>query len=194
MRALTIGLIFSAACGAVAKPPPAGPATTSAAANSSATASAPPAGPASAACAIERRRDFDFWLGTWEVRNPEGEVVGHNRIEAIYGGCAVRESWTSSDGGGGSSVSVYDASKKKWRQLWVDGYGGIVEFEGERSGPAMVFLGTTVQPDGTTARVRGTWTGLPDGTVRQIFEQAGPNADDAGAWKVTFDGRYARTR
>src|SRR5262245_30372918 len=39
-------------------------------------------------------REFDFWLGEWEVRNPKGRVVGHSRIEAILGGCVILEDWS----------------------------------------------------------------------------------------------------
>lgn len=136
-----------------------------------------------------RRRDFDFWLGTWEVRGADGKVVGHNRIEAVHGGCAVQESWQAASGVAGTSLSFFDPARKRWRQLWVDRTGGIIELEGGLLGSAMVLEGTSLQPDGSQTKVRGTWTPLPDGTVRQVFEGL---LD--GAWQVAFDGTYQRRR
>src|SRR5436190_10357664 len=49
-------------------------------------------------CAAAPHRQFDFWLGQWEVRDPTGKVVGHNRIETAHGGCALIEHWTSVTG------------------------------------------------------------------------------------------------
>ena len=44
-------------------------------------------------CHEPERRQFDFWLGEWEVCDPDGKVVGHNSIAPLYDGCALREEW-----------------------------------------------------------------------------------------------------
>jgi hypothetical protein len=46
-------------------------------------------------CAAAEHRQFDFWLGDWEVRDATGKLVGHNGIEAAHNGCALIEHWWS---------------------------------------------------------------------------------------------------
>ena len=48
-------------------------------------------------CTKAEFRQFDFWLGDWEVTLPDGKVAGTNKIESILGGCVLQESWA---GGG----------------------------------------------------------------------------------------------
>ena len=62
-------------------------------------------------CAGAEHRQFDFWLGDWEVSDPAGKRVGHNRIEAAHGGCALIEHWTSVAGVTGTSVNLYDRDR-----------------------------------------------------------------------------------
>jgi hypothetical protein len=71
-------------------------------------------------CATAAHQQFDFWLGQWEVRDPAGKVVGHNRIETAHGGCALIEHWTSVTGVTGTSVNIYDRDRRQWHQTWVD--------------------------------------------------------------------------
>jgi hypothetical protein len=47
---------------------------------------------------------LDFWLGRWSVQIGDKEV-GTNHIRTILDGCAVRESWTSSEGVQGDGKS-----------------------------------------------------------------------------------------
>ena len=53
----------------------------------------------------------------------------------------------------------------------------------------MVLQGEAVQPNGTRARQRITWTPNADGSVRQLWEVAGANDE----WTIVFDGRYTKT-
>ncbi len=34
----------------------------------------------SCACCTENHRAFDFWVGTWQVTNPDGSLAGTNTI------------------------------------------------------------------------------------------------------------------
>ena len=62
---------------------------------------APPA-PPPPACAAPEHRQFDFWVGRWDVY-PTGteRLVAHSLIERLYGDCVIRESWMPLRGGGG---------------------------------------------------------------------------------------------
>jgi hypothetical protein len=54
-------------------------------------------------CSAAEHRHFDFWVGTWEVRGPKGQVAGTNRIESILKRCGLHESWSGAGGTRGES-------------------------------------------------------------------------------------------
>ena len=58
----------------------------------------PPA-PATKPCSAPPYRQFDFWIGDWDVFSPDGKLAGHNRVESIEGGCGIQENWTGAGGG-----------------------------------------------------------------------------------------------
>lgn len=154
-----------------------------AAANTSAPAEAPPR-----VCDGEKHRQFDFWVGKWTVRTPDGKAAGVNTITLEEGGCVLVESWNSANGGTGQSFNYFDPVVGKWKQRWV-GLGLILEMEGGFSNGAMVLEGPLhyVQQKRTTI-LRGTWTPSPDGSLRQLFEES---ADNGKTWTIWFDGRYS---
>lgn len=135
---------------------------------------------------------LDFWLGEWEVSNrADGRVVGHNRIEALEGGCLLVESYTTDRGYAGKSMSFYDKVLGQWRQLWVDNSGTIMEFQGNFRDGSMRFEGEQKSRDGSRARLKMTFTPEAEGTVRQLIEQSG---DGGKTWTVSFDGRYVKRK
>lgn len=135
----------------------------------------------------ERYRQFDFWLGSWDVFGPGGAKAGTNRIEKDLGGCRILESWTSASGGTGKSLNYYDPAIDGWRQVWVNRQGGNISAEGGLRDGSMVLEGKNVAPDGTYELCRMTYTPNPDGSVRQFIEQS---KDEGETWYVWFDGRY----
>lgn len=70
-------------------------------------------------CAGGPYRDFDFWVGEWDVFNPAGAQVGTNRIELLMDGCVVSENWVNSGGQPGRSINTYDSDTGMWHQTWV---------------------------------------------------------------------------
>ncbi|MEZ4238535.1 MAG: tetratricopeptide repeat protein [Myxococcota bacterium] len=137
-------------------------------------------------CRAERYAALDFWVGDWQVAEPSGRVVGHNVVTREQDGCVVVEHWTDALGNTGQSYTLWDPGRGKWRQLWVEQHGHVVEYEGDFVDGALVMTGRTASPDGTEVAGRGTWSPLPGGGVRQLLERQ----DEAGAWQVGFDGRY----
>lgn len=136
-------------------------------------------------CASEEFRQFDFWLGEWEVTDPDGNPVGRSRIERTLGGCVIQEHWDAGQVRG-TSLNIYDAPSGVWRQSWVDNRGVLLRIEGGLDGDAMRMRGERLGGDGKTRVLRITWTPLDDG-VRQVQEVS----EDGGTrWNVAFDGRY----
>jgi hypothetical protein len=147
------------------------------------------AGAARAACDEPERRQFDFWLGAWQVDGAQG-LAGHNRIVSIEDGCALLEHWRGAKGGSGTSLNVYDPVARRWLQTWVDRDGTVLRLAGGWNGTAMVLEGTL--PDaasGTLVAQRITWTPAVDGGVRQHWQARAAGSD---AWSTVFDGRYRR--
>jgi hypothetical protein len=139
-------------------------------------------------CTSDEHRQFDFWRGEWEVHTGDGKRAGHNRIEAAHGGCALIEHWESARGGSGTSTNYYDPAKRKWVQNWVDANGSVIQLEGGPRDGAIWLEGRYVTPDGTERKMRGIWTPLEDGRVRQRFE----TSTEGGGWKLWFEGFYRR--
>jgi hypothetical protein len=147
-------------------------------------AQAAPPGP----CSSAEHRQFDFWIGDWQVHKPDGTFAGLNRITREYGGCVIHEHYATGKGYSGESLNAYDAARKVWHQTWVDDSGVLLTLEGRWNGKSMVLEGLAPGPDGGMAKQRITWTPNADGSVRQLWE----SADAKGAWTVAFDGRYTK--
>jgi hypothetical protein len=145
-------------------------------------------GTASAACDAPGHREFDFWLGEWQVHTPDGTLAGINRIERGYGGCVLHERYKSSCAYSGESLNIYDASRKVWHQTWVDNTGTLLVLEGGLRDGGMVLESVAQASGAQHARHRITWTANPDGSVRQLWE----STDAQGRWSTAFDGMYTR--
>ncbi len=146
---------------------------------------ASPASEGAGQCADERSRQFDFWIGEWEVW-ADGELAGHNTIEPILDGCVLQESWRGRSGSAGSSFNFFNPRTGRWQQFWVWRQGTTLELEGEFAGGKMVLEGESVDAEGHPVRHRITWYANSDGTVRQHWQ----TARDAGDWQTAFDGLY----
>ena len=140
---------------------------------------------------IAAARDFDFWVGDWEVRLADGTLVGHNAISKDDGGCAIVEDWSGAGGSTGTSVSYYRPSSDQWHQLWVGSNGTLIDIAGGIRDGAMHLEGTIEYfAEDRIEAFRGTWSILPDGRVRQLFEEFSLVAQ---TWQVWFDGYYQLT-
>jgi hypothetical protein len=159
----------------------------------------PPAGAQSGAnqtaapapCSRSEHRQFDFWLGEWDVRLPDGRAAGTNRIRAIHAGCALQEEWTGARGSTGTSLNAYDPRTGRWHQTWIGNDGSVLLLDGGMKGETMELVGPSAGPNGSTALNRIRWTPLPGSPagVRQLWETS---TDGGQTWSVTFDGTYRR--
>ncbi len=149
---------------------------------------ATPSAAAADACKAPEYRQFDFWLGTWEVRTPDGKLAGVNRITSEYGGCVVHEHYDTSHGYSGESLNIFDATRKVWHQTWVDTDGTLLLLEGGLRNGSMVLEGQVVGSDKLVTKHRITWTPAANGNVRQHWE----STDAKGGWTTVFDGTYSR--
>jgi hypothetical protein len=190
LRSLFGRAAFAVAALALAAGPFAAGAQTAAPAPAAAGATArkPPPKP----CAAPQDRQFDFWLGKWDVTDgTTGKPDGTNDVTSELNGCVLQEHWVSTSGNRGTSFNHYDPARKVWHQTWVDDSGGILYLDGGVKNGSMVLAGPRIGRLGKTVIDRITFTPRPDGSVRQWWQAS----RDAGkTWKTVFDGIYRRAR
>ena len=131
-------------------------------------------------------RQFDFWIGTWDVYLADGQKAGENRVESINDGCGLLENWSGRGGSGGKSLNAYDRDDKRWHQSWIDNGGDRLVIAGGLVDKRMVM---SSDPAAAGPLQRIAWTPNDDGSVRQLWESS---ADGGKTWTVQFDGRYVR--
>jgi hypothetical protein len=98
-----------------------------------------------------RFREFDFWIGDWDVRptgQPPAGPPARNTITLDDNGCVLTEHWSAPSGSTGQSFNIFDRSVGKWRQTWVDNIGGQHDYRGGLENGNMVFIGDTPAPNG----------------------------------------------
>lgn len=145
-------------------------------------------------CSAPIFRQFDFWIGEWEVLGQDGKKAGENRITREEYGCLLVERWTNATGVTGQSYNFVDLATNVWRQVWVSA-GATIDYQGGLNDKGQMVLegriGYGAGQPGNGARFRGTWTPNADGSVTQRFEQYD---DVKNAWADWFVGTYKRKR
>lgn len=117
-------------------------------------------------------RQFDFWIGEWNVLTTNNQTAGQSSIQLILGECVLMENWTGALGVNGKSFNVYNSARKKWQQTWVDDRGGFTEYTGEWKGDRMEFLAEQTQADGKKLLLRMSFFKLDADRVRQFGENS----------------------
>jgi tetratricopeptide (TPR) repeat protein len=139
-------------------------------------------------CTTEEYRQFDFWLGDWDVQ-VQGQTAGHNLVSLEQDGCLLVEHWKASTGGQtGTSFNYYDVRDKKWHQLYLDNSGNAGAFPamaGRLVGDKMVL----VTDPHVNPVSRWTWYVVSPGKVRQMAEQS---TDGQKTWNITWDSIYVK--
>jgi hypothetical protein len=139
-------------------------------------------------CSSPHARDFDFWLGQWEV-TANDEVVGFSTISSILDGCVIFEEYSGANGSySGKSFNYYDDSDGKWHQDWVDTGGLRLHLSGGFADGKMTMTGRRTKA-GKTIVDRIEWSFDADGNVRQVWESS---QDDGKTWSTSFDGLYTK--
>lgn len=135
-------------------------------------------------------RDFDFFLGEWNVQGTAGTPPASNSIQLITGKCILFENYVNGPYNG-KSFSYYDATTGKWRQTWVDAFGGSATFVGNYSDGVMRFEGESHPLTGPATQIRMTFFNQGPDRLRQLGETT---ADGGKTWTVTYDLAYTRKK
>ncbi len=135
-------------------------------------------------------RQFDFWIGDWDVKSPQGTPAGSSSVQLILGQCIIFENWTSASGSSGKSFNIYDTNDKKWHQTWVDDKGTFTHYIGGLEDGKMIVVADTIVA-GKKTLAKMTFSKLPNGDVRQFGENS---TDDGKTWTTAFDLTYSRKK
>lgn len=140
-------------------------------------------------CSRPEFRQFDFWLGDWDVTTPDGKPAGHNLITRPLGDCVIQEHWTGAKGGRGESYNMFDRVGGKWHQTWVDDQGTYLQLEGGLLGQDMVLTGPDRVVQGKPHLDRITWKPVSADEVHQVWDVS---EDHGKTWVTQFHGVYRR--
>ena len=138
-------------------------------------------------CSAPEYRQFDFWLGTWNVETPDRKTAGTNQITQILNGCALREEWTGAAGSRGTSYNMFDARTGQWHQTWVDNGGLLLVLDGAFEDGKMVLRGEKHLSDTLTVMHKISWEPIEDERVMQRWTMS---RDQGTTWQTVFEGIY----
>jgi hypothetical protein len=147
-----------------------------------------------AGCANAESRQFDFWLGEWDVSPSvatSGALVAESSITLHDQGCVILEHWRPFGGGHGHSINGYDATDGKWHQTWIDANGQRTEFAGnlDAEGVMRFDVLTPPQQGQPPGRRRMNFQRIDENTVRQWGDL---QPDGGGELVVEWDFIYRR--
>jgi ketosteroid isomerase-like protein len=138
-----------------------------------------------APCSSSEYRQFDFWIGDWDVFDSDhpAKQVARVHVDRILDGCVLREDYQDVEGHKGQSFSIYDAARKSWHQSWVTNRGQVLQLDGGLQGGDMALRATELTTDGKEKQIRGLWKPVADG----VRETAVTSLDGGKNWEPWFD-------
>jgi hypothetical protein len=149
------------------------------------------------ACQEPGYRQFDFWVGHWEITpiRQDGTFgnITPSIIERELDDCVIEENFA----GLARSINTYDPASRVYHQQYIDSRGFHLILAGGRRPDAVMEMRGTVFffcptcPGGIFPQVNvWTWTAITPDSVRQLqILFSGLSGDSIGRG---FDGRYRR--
>lgn len=149
-------------------------------------------------CAVPEARQFDFWVGEWELtwkggqggtpENETGRAV--NVIRKILGGCVIEENFSAPLGAYlGKSWSVYQPATGQWRQTWVDNSGNYLLFRGGFHDGKMELRTEPFQRNGKTFISRMVFQNISESALDWSWQRS---ADEGESWQDVWNIHYQR--
>jgi hypothetical protein len=153
------------------------------------------------ALAAPAKRQFDFWLGEWELTWP-GEQSGlpagqtgrgTNSVRAILDSAVIEENFVDLAPSSlrGMSVSVHNQRLGKWQQTWVDNQSSYLDFVGEFQDGKMILSRQATTKDGKEIIQRMVWHNIAKDQLDWNWEAS---QDGGKTWKVNWQIHYTRKR
>ena len=139
-------------------------------------------------CSLPEARQFDFWLGDWDLTWDGGQ--GTNHVHTVLDGCSIQENFdgTPSMTLKGISLSLYNAQIGKWQQTWVDNEGSYLALTGAfEDGRMALFMER--EREGKTVKLRMLFYNIE----KESFDWNWDRSLDGGVtWEVAWHIHYQR--
>ncbi len=149
-------------------------------------------------CSAPVYRQFDFWIGEWEVYAQNGKKAGDSKISLVLDSCIILEEWTSASTSqglryAGKSFNTWNRASRQWQQTWVDNAGSTTEYLKGKYGDKKMIFQTNPFPfiNDTIAVRRLTFYDLGSDKVRQHGEIS---KDNEKTWVTEYDLEYRRRK
>jgi hypothetical protein len=132
----------------------------------------------------ELTREFDFWLGEWDVTWGDG-CTGTSSVYCDFDDRVIVESFDGRPSSTiqGMSLSTYDEDAGVWRQCWVDSRGRFTVVSGGFDGEAM-----DLRTEGEPLK-RARWHSITDESFTWTLEES---PDRGLTWELVWELRYRR--
>jgi hypothetical protein len=139
-------------------------------------------------CTAPEFRQFDFWVGEWDLVS-HSPVAGKDEwqvdagtptdhVEVVLGGCGLLQRWEGVPDSAtavpfrGMSLSRWDPALGKWRQAWIDNQGPMLEFTGEFKDGRMELYSPPRKSDGKTIVMRQVFRDITRDAMRWPWERS----------------------
>jgi hypothetical protein len=147
-------------------------------------------------CSAAEARQFDFWVGTWDLEWTDAEgkkQTGTNVINKILGGCVIEENFSTAGEQPylGKSHSLFDVKSGMWKQTWVDSGGEYLDFVGAFRDEKMMLWREFTAREGKTVKQRMIFSNIQ----ADSFDWNWESSTDAGkTWKTNWKIFYKRRK
>ncbi len=134
----------------------------------------------------DQYKPLDFWLGEWDVF-VKGKKSATSSITKSEGSCTLHENYQTATKYYGRSMNYYDPEDKKYTQIWIDKFNGILIFKEVEAKKGYLQM----QADnGKGNLTKMTYVLDPKtGDVTQTMEGS---KDEGKTWAVSFVGVYKK--
>lgn len=142
-------------------------------------------------CRAPEARQFDFWLGEWDLTWGE-DGRGHNSVRTRWDGCVIEENFDGAPSMDfkGMSVSTYHPQTKQWQQTWVDSQGGYIHLTGGFADGRMTLVNQPLTSDGSVLFRMVFYNIQPDS-----FDWDWDRSEDGGTtWETRWRIHYRRAK
>jgi hypothetical protein len=132
----------------------------------------------------EFTREFDFWIGEWDVAWGDGNT-GTSSVYCDFDDRVIVESFDGRPSSTiqGMSLSTYDEDAGVWRQCWVDSRGRFTVVAGGFDGEAM-----DLRTEGEPLK-RARWRDITGDAFTWTLEES---SDRGRSWELVWELRYTR--
>ncbi len=145
-------------------------------------------------CDTPESRQFDFWLGDWDLRyTDEGKPgTSRNHVTKVLDGCAVLEEFSGAPGTrlDGRSMSTFDRASRQWKQTWVDNTASYLDFTGGMVDGRMILAREAKVGSGTVLQ-RMVFQDIRRDSLTWLWQRS---TDGGKTWTTQWEIAYTRAK